>query len=166
MGTVKRIALRCWSSNSDYNADFDYALVTVTPEFIALTEKRHKQFLSIDEPRASVSRIHYYDCTPEYFSESELDAWYDEHHEHEGQVEIDSLIDGGETEFLPEAFAPRKGDESGDFRSECDHMLITQDGVSFECVPKHSSITISTAYISWKDLTEMLYGEVTQGVSA
>jgi hypothetical protein len=156
----KQVALRCWSSNDQYNADFDYALVTVTPALVALAEKRHAQFDVIDDGHSTCARIHYYDCTPEYFSEADLSSWMEDFADDApADLGATSLIDGGECEFLPSGFNPRDGDESGDFRSECDHMVVTRDGVAWECTPKHSSITISTAYIGWKDLAQMLTAE-------
>ena len=152
----KTFALRCWSSNDMYNADFDYALVTVTPELCAQVQRRHAAFKSIEEGRFTVSEIHYHDCTPEYFSESDLSSWMEDLAD---DAPMDAgakgLIDGAECVEIPSTFQPREGDDSGDFRSECDRMVVTETGVRWKGVPKHSGITISTAEMAWSDFVEV-----------
>lgn len=157
----KHIALRCWSSNENHNADFDYALVILTPELLALIEKRRALFVAMHEADRQLSSIRFCDCAPVYFSEADLSGWLDGI----GNRDMDGaelLIDGGEVEELPASFDPEAihGEDTRSFRSECDHMTVGDYGVRWTCIPKHSSIEIETAELSYKDIAEMIRAEM------
>ena len=150
----RTVALRCWSSNGDYNASFDYGIVTVTADLIALIEKRRALFVAAHAEDQSLSRMAFWDYTPSFRSESGLETFAEESMSEDDELQPQwflNLANGSEVEDLPGNFALPE-DKDGDFRTECDRMQVTELGVYWTVIPKHSSIRIDTAELSYTEL--------------
>jgi hypothetical protein len=157
---TRTVALRCWSSNDQYNADFDYGIVEITPELIQLIEKRRALFNVAYAEDRSLSRMVFWDYTPEFRAERDLEAFADEQAGDGDQPQwFKSLADGAEVEDLPESFV-MPNDKDGDFRTDYDGMQVTELGVYWTVIPKHAGIRIDTAELSYKDLAEMLESKI------
>ena len=150
---ARRVVLKAYSDNENYNADFDLALIELTPELVALLKARDERFSAALAADPSLHEMVFTSYTPVWFASSDLDSWLDEHPDTPGALTaIDELWDGN-TLPCPEGFAPPSGPERDKaYSSEMDRMAVDIYGVCWSCTPKHSQVTITTATLAWKEL--------------
>ena len=161
------VALRCWSNNEHYNADFDYGIVDVTPELLADIERRRKLFVTAHAEDKSLSRMAFWDSSPWFRAEADLEMFADNSMGEDDELQpqwFQNLANGAESEDLPLDFV-MPADKDGDFRTECDRMNVTELGVYWTVVPKHSSLQINTGELSYRELDAILGREVCEECS-
>lgn len=154
---TRRLAIRTGSSNDEYNADFDYALVEISPAILATIQLRRELFIAAAVKDRALTAIRFYDVTPSWFSGSDMEQWGEDQAIDDGEKTnpwIDMLESGDGFQEVPEGFDPAKihGPDDRDFRSDCDSMEISDSGVTWSCNPKHTGIDITTYTLSWEDL--------------
>ena len=156
----KNIVIKCASSDENYNAHFDYALVRVTRELLDTIAARRKLFIAAHEQDCDLDRMIFLDRGPEYLAECDLELWAEKQ---EGPVvhEVE-LLTGCETEWIeaPDSLDPAKmheePDRERDFYTECDRMHVCETCMWWCCSPKYGSIDISTEAVEYADLEELL----------
>jgi hypothetical protein len=115
------LSLPTYSSNSDYNADFDYFRVHVSAEFARQMLQRIEMLKAVKKTDSSCFKLVFWDSHGDYFSGS------------------------SEGEHDP-AQTPQ--------RSECEQMVVMDDGICWTALPKHSDgIEISTEHLNIGQLT-------------
>ena len=63
-----RVVLKTWSSNPDYSAGCDYAVVEIGEEFAKLALRRIDVLREQKALDSSISETYYWDSSAEYFS--------------------------------------------------------------------------------------------------
>lgn len=173
----KNIVIKCASSDENYNADFDYALVRVTRELLDTIAARRKLFIAAHEQDCDLDRMIFLDRGPEYLAECDLELWAEKQ---EGPVvhEVE-LLTAYETDWIevPDSLDPAKmhgtaatspptpnnpkllneePDRERDFYTECDRMHVCETCMWWCCSPKYVNINISTEAVEYADLEELL----------
>ena len=132
--------LRASSTNDDYNADCDAAVVTLTAELIALILKRRATAKHLKQEDNDVEGIRYWDGNITYYSHAVFDALG---------------IDNGDPCWEDVPDAPDKDQYEHIQNTECDVMCVSETDVYWQAIPKHSSIRIETDSFSLKDIEDI-----------
>jgi hypothetical protein len=131
---MKTVLLRVTSSNSDYNADCALALVQIDKELAKKILERRKLFLQERGNDVELVEKYYWSGSAHFYENGgKVDELYDEHLTDDDLVELDE--------------DPVKRTE--EMRTECDQMIIREDGVAWTMIPKHSDIYITTSIIPY-----------------
>lgn len=147
----KQYALRAWSSNEHYNADFDFGIVTLTPELANTILARQARFTAVIALEPNLTQMEYWDGSCEYRAERDLEIASELE---DGNAEwFTSIENGAEVGVLPGITLEDKG---RDFSTECDRMIVLEDGVKWSCYPRHCSFTVETATLSWDEVRAVL----------
>jgi hypothetical protein len=161
---TKLLVLKCSSNDENFDGGCEYALIEITPAFcklaldrIALCDRLHQEDVSLVE-------MYYWNYDALYFGrhgDSDLgdNAATDIEECAPKLAELlDTTIDDWDNddeqaELTADLFVP----ESLQCRVECTQMVIGHDGyVHMFCYPKHTSVQITTNYLSKKQLQEYL----------
>jgi len=144
-----RVVLRVWSSNPDYSAGCDYAVVEIGEELAKLALRRINVLRDQKPLDPSISETYYWDFSAQYFSPcmnrasepEEIQAACFELEEALEELQVDTC-----------EVATALGDfnvlESQIARVECAQMIVREEGIAFTAIPKHTSIYLTTAEIS------------------
>lgn len=136
-----RVFLRTFSTNEDYNADCDYAVVDLTPELAELGLSRIE---NLKRRRARDSKLFetaFEDASSQYFSN--FDAFDEILDPRSGHTVVDILW-GGDPWIDPD----HCGIPEYAFKAtESDSMMVQLNGVYWEAFPKHGDVRIYTAAI-------------------
>lgn len=143
-----RFLLKAFSSNSDYPAGCDYAVVDGTEDLIKLALRRIDTLHSESLSDALITEAHYWDCSAQYFSpwlngacrsDAELQACFklEEAIEHLG-------IDREEVVIAPPDFNIPENQIAS---VECRRMVVRDSGIIFRASAKHASVSVTTAEI-------------------
>jgi hypothetical protein len=144
-----RIVLKTWSSNPDYCAGCDYAVVDIGEEFAKLTLRRInvlREQRAIDPP---LNETYYWDSSAEYFS-----PWVNRVSRpgevQESGFELGEALEGLEVETLEVVTAPAdfRVMESQIAAVECAQMIVRDGGIAFNALLRYSDIYVTTAEIS------------------
>ena len=143
-----KIVLQCWSSHDD-TCGCDYALVDLTHDLARLMLDRIRIFQQLMAKDTGVCDLRWWNCDALYFSPWGAGNAPDDSQPSEketGRMERDlsALDDGKEMMEAGDDFA--LGEEM-EARTECDRMIVQEDGVSFSCIPKHTDVRITTGTI-------------------
>ena len=143
------------STNDDYNADCDYCIIAITKEVAETILKRRKAFLKMKETDKDLQKMFFWGGTQEMFHGQGLEDGpsieADKQYLTEEQAE---LLEDNRWVALPDDF---KGPE--DFqRTECDMMVITEDGVWWSSMPKYydGCMYISSESVGYEVIEEAL----------
>ena len=143
-----KVVLQCWSSHDD-TCGCDYAIVELTPTLARLILDRIERVRRLEREDPGVTDARWWDPYAVYFSpwdnppgpdDPEPDAEETERMERS----LADLDNGSEVVEAPDEFAVGKRMQA---RTECDRMVVSDDGVSFSCIAKHTDVRISTATI-------------------
>jgi hypothetical protein len=143
-----KVVLPCWSSHDD-TCGCDYALVDLTPDLARLVLDRVRVFRKLSASDAGLCDLRWWNCDAVFFSP--WGSGDDPDGAQPGEVETQRVeqylsgLDGGR-EVL-EVSDDLALDEEMIARTECDRMVVCDDGVSFSCIPKHTDVRISTGTI-------------------
>ncbi len=144
-----RVVLKTWSSNPDYSAGCDYAVVEIGEEFAKLAVRRINVLREQKALESSISETYYWDSSAEYFS-----PWVNRASQ---QSELEeSGFDLGETLEHLEVDAREVVTAPADFRVlesqiaavECAQMIVREEGIAFNALLRHTDIYVTTAEIS------------------
>src|SRR6185312_6936419 len=104
---MSKYALKCWSSDENYNADFDYALVDLTPKLVDVINSRRNLYTTCAAQDSRLSSMQFFDFSPEYFAECDIVQWAEDTHDDHDPEFLNSLLDGSEFELIPDEFSPK-----------------------------------------------------------
>jgi hypothetical protein len=123
-----------------------YALVDLTPALARTILRRREIVDAVRRNDPDLTETRYYSGDAVYFSSF--------------QVAHANLLDEIERAVADRGFAqPRSDFHVGDEfleRTECDQMVISRDGVWFECYPKHCDPLVETREIDFETVQEAL----------
>lgn len=149
------LILMTHSSNSEYNADCDFAVVELTPALLDEIRARVELAHETRQKDASLYELHFWGSTAEYFPYALIDACQeavatrtvDGDADQAAQNWLGDLESSGHA-LLPEGVVMSKVDAQ---RTECDRMVVTvvagqrgETDISWEASPKHTDIYITT----------------------
>ena len=121
-----------------------YALVEIKDELIKEIAAVRKAFLTVKGLHDNLYEMYLWDGLATFYtSHAFLDL-----EERLTESQLKTLEDGVPLE-VTEGF---KLDEDHIDRTECDQMIIREDGVAWYCIPKHSDTTATTALIPYETL--------------
>ncbi len=143
-----RVVLKVWSSNPDYSAGCDYAVVEL-PEEVAKVILRRINVLG--EQKAldpSICETYYWDSSAQYFSpwvnraseSEEIQAACSELEETLEELQVDTC----EVVSAPANFHVL---ESQIATVECAQMIMREEGIAFNALLKYTDIYVTTAEI-------------------
>jgi hypothetical protein len=127
------------SSNPDYIAECDFAFMDIGVEAAKQILARHALFMDAHAKDKSLWEMYFWDSLPEWFDGCENSKWFAKHKIEDPDCGVDSVADAITLEGVELQ------------RTECDQMIICEEGVRWTCVPKHTSIyvTSETIPIGW-----------------
>lgn len=144
-----KFLMRAYSSNGDYNADIEYAWVDVTKELAQIILARRKLFLAAAEGDKKIPGCEHSSLWEMYFGDHHARYFAHEAVPDElGQQVFDETGEAVATEWDP-------GDNDGE-RTECDQMIIVDNGVRWTTIPKHADIYITSETIPFSKIEECL----------
>jgi hypothetical protein len=144
-----RVVLKVWSTNPDYSAGCDYAVVEISGEFAKIMLRRINVLREQKALDPSIYETYYWDSSAQYFS-----PWVNRASQpHEVQAayfELEETLEELQVDTYEAVTAP------GDFHVldsqiatvECAQMIVREEGVAFTAIPKHTDIFLTTAEIS------------------
>ena len=134
-----KLIIHTSSSDENFDGDINHALVDITPEYATLLLRRIASLQAQQALDRDAYEHLYWDCTPDWFDAYGLD---------------DELGDSWEEPEYIEA--PGDLDVTANrVRTECDRLVVANDGVMWKCYPKHCSVSILTREIPIKLLREI-----------
>lgn len=143
-----RVVLKVWSSNPDYNAGCDYAVVEIGEGLAKLVLRRINVLGEQKALDPSLYETYYWDSSPEYFSPSVSGA------SQPGEllkssVELEELLEKLEVDRREVVTAPAdfQVPESQIVAVECPQMIVRDGGVAFTALLRHTDIYLTTAEI-------------------
>jgi hypothetical protein len=137
------------SSDSEYNADCDYAIIELEQWLLEDLLERRARFKKLKEYDDRLFEIVYWDNgTAEFISEEEVEKLHDYIPDGMSMDEFQDELAQGKPIFLKEGFsvAPE--------RTTMHTMHISENCMEWKCVPKHTTITIETDSVFFDRLTE------------
>lgn len=143
-----KIVLGTCSSNPNFNADCDFGLVELTPEYAELILKRMQALAELAKSDRSLHEAHYWDASASYFQttfDDELDEDLEE--AHDTYVVLKENVEVPEKSFK---------------RVEYTRMVVSVMGeeleVSWRASPKNASL-----YVETNELPKSLIEEAARG---
>jgi len=141
----------------------DGAIIELTTDLTRKLLIRKRLFDAVKEQDADCIEHYYWDAAPEWVSDgSDVDTSEEEDEPAEAeevesvvdqierQMSLDKPVPGDEITRLPAyvqlAFEP--------MRSECDQCIVSKEGVTWMCYPKHTDMEVRTEQISWELIAE------------
>ena len=155
------------SSNSEYNADCDWAVVALTPALLDEIRARVSQAHEVRQKDASLYELHFWGSTVDYFAHDLIDACQDAvaartvdgDTDQAAQDWLANLENSGYA-VLPEGVDLSKFEAQ---RTECDRMVVTvaagqrgDSDISWETSPKHTDICITTWDVTLAKLESLI----------
>ena len=151
---MPRFIFRTWSSDEDYNADCDYGVVEITPTYarsllkkIAIAKK-----LNVDSNFLSLC---YVDYSVNYFVDAGIFDLYEEGLRDTLFEDGLAFLNNNDICELPEIVTIPDDNMQ---RIDVAHVNINENGCSYEAIPKHTSLVISTPHISGTMLKKIANG--------
>ena len=144
-----RVVLRTWSSNPEFSGGCDYAVVEIGEEFAKLALRRIGLLCEQKALDSSISESYYWDSSAEYFSPWGNRANPPSELEESGFDLGDTLehleVDTREVVTAPADF---QVPESQIATVECAKMIVSEGGIAFNALLRHTDIYVTTAEIS------------------
>jgi hypothetical protein len=143
-----RVVLKVWSSNPDYSAGCDYAVVEIGEEFSKLALRRINVVCEQKVVDPSLYETYYWDSSAQYFSPWVNRASHPSEVQ-ESDFELVETLEDLEVDTQEVVIAP------ADFRIlesqiavvECSQMIVREGSVAFNALLKHTDIYVTTAEI-------------------
>ena len=144
------------SSNEYYNAECDYVLVEMTPEYVAGLLEYMERVAQMHRVDKNFYRLELWDYRPLYFSYTEkFEALRDVSGHLATEVpQGEPILLDATPDFTMDALDRLKRDDCFQ-RVECQLVRITDDDVSWACYPKHTNVRIASATVVKKTLIEI-----------
>lgn len=144
-------------NNEHYDAGFQYMFVDINRTYARTLLARHKAFLAAKKLDKELYKATYWDGSADWFNEATCELmnyeWFwGPSFETDGSATLSRVDDSVEIP-TPNEGEEDDGDEGGigSRRSECDMLVVTEDGFYWTCVPKHTDIeaTSETVPLDW-----------------
>lgn len=143
-----RIVLKVWSSNPDYSAGCDYAVVEISEEFSKLALRRIEVLFEQKAVDPSLYETYYWDSSAQYFSPWVNRALQPSEVQESGFRLAETLedleVDTREVVTAPAEFRVL---ESQIAAVECAQMIAREGSIAFNALLKHTDIYVTTAEI-------------------
>lgn len=152
-----RVVLKVWSSNPDYSAGCDYAVVDIGEEFSKLALRRINALCEQKAVDPSVYETYYWDFSAQYFSPWANRASQPSEVQESG-LELEETLEDLEVDTREVVTAP------ADFRVldsqtaavECAQMIVREGSIAFNALLRHTDIYVTTAEIPKQVLESVL----------
>jgi hypothetical protein len=135
------------SSSDDYNGDCDYALVPLSRDYVAELLDRMEIMDQMHRAGKDVWSLECWDCGPSYLRLNEkMETIRDSY----GNLLVEvprgePILLTADPQFAEECFQ----------RVECQTVTVTRDEIWWNCIVKHTSVRIETAYVDRKCLLKI-----------
>ncbi len=135
---TKTIVVRC-DAGDEYYEGISYALVVLTQELVRYILSLRKTFLALKAQEAGLYEVSFWDPRLAYY------RWFDD-----DEAGVPGACD--RYAEAPEGFTPPAEEE----RSECDRLVLREDGFYWTCYPKNFSVSIDTVELPYELLEGLL----------
>ncbi len=139
---MPKLLLYVYSSNPDANANYDIAVVDLSPALARVGLTRMDRVRTLRAEEADLCAMHYRDCSPAYCSV--YDA-LDEIVERLTGTDVFGALNTRKCVILPEDFAVP---EEHVRRTEDNAMVVTDTELYWKAMPRHTSMVMSTSRLS------------------
>jgi hypothetical protein len=136
------------SNNEHFNADCDFAVVTMTPDLLKLLPKLQKTFADVQKRLKDISSFELHGWSASFIRRSTAEELV-------GEAAFDQMEDqvsNGELFLVP----PRPGYELN-AEAHADYLVVTGRGIWWGAHPKHSDITVESGQIDWAWFTQCIH---------
>ncbi len=152
-----RVVLKVWSSNPDYSAGCDYAVVEIGEEFSKLALRRINVLCEQKAVDPSLYETYYWDSSAQYFS-----TWVNRASQpsevQESGFKLEETLEDLEVDTREVVTAP------ADFRVlesqiaavECAQMIVREGSIAFNALLRNTDIYVTTAEIPKQVLESVL----------
>lgn len=152
-----RVVLKVWSSNPDYSAGCDYAVVDIAEEFSKLALRRINVLCEQKAVDFSVYETYYWDFSAQYFSpwanRASQPSEAPESGFELGETLEDLEVDTREVVTAPAGFRVL---DSQIAAVECAQMIVREGSIAFNALLRHTDIYVTTAEIPKQVLESVL----------
>ena len=135
------------SNNEHFNADCDFAVITLTAELLALFPKLQKTFAVTSKRLKHFSSFELQDWSVSFISRTVAEACL-------GEKDFEALDGGGDGDPYPFSLPP---DAELKAEATSDYLVVTGRGIWWRAHPKHSDITVESGQIDWVWFTQCIY---------
>lgn len=152
-----RVVLKVWSSNPDYSAGCDYAVVDIGEEFSKLALRRINLLCEQKAVDPSVYETYYWDFSAQYFSHWANRASQPSEVQ-ESDFELAEMLEDLEVDTREVLTAPAEFRvlESQIAAVECAQMIVREGSIAFNALLRHTDIYVTTAEITKRVLESVL----------
>ncbi len=159
-----RVVLKTWSSNPEYSAGCDYAVVDIGEEFAKLALRRISVLCEQRAVDPSLYETYYWDSSAEYFSPWGNPASQPSEVQESG-VELEEKLEHLEVDTREVVTAPAdfQVPENQIAAVECAQMIVREEGIAFNALLRHTDIYVTTAEISKQVLESVGSGSSVSG---
>lgn len=147
-----RLLLKAWNTDSEYANFGRYAVVDLDDEMIKLIAARRKLFLAAREQDKQLYEMYFWNTSADFYGAS---FGRTEDHEDDGVEEaFDKALGDKEWVEIPEDFdtSGEAGHPTSPDRTDCDQMIILEDGVMWHAADHYGDTITSTARMSYEAL--------------
>ena len=143
-----RVVLRIWSSNPEYSGGCDYAVVEIGEEFAKLALRRINTLREQKAVDPSLNETYYWDSSVEYFSPWANGASQPSEVQESG-FELEKTLEDLEIDTREVVTAPAdfQVPESQIATVECGKMIVSEGGIAFNALLRHTDIYVTSAEI-------------------
>lgn len=143
------LLLRTSSNNEDYNADIEAAFVSIDKAAAEKLLSFRQLYHSVHKEEQSLWEMRFWgDFGAVYVTSARMEYKGDD-------------LGNDDTLETPNSYQYEDGE-----RMECRTLLVTSDGVRFQAYVKHTNVEITTNYVYWDRLAEIMTEASTSEVNA
>lgn len=152
-----RIVLKVWSSNHEYSAGCDYAVVEIGEEFSKLALRRIHVLCEQKAVDPPLYEAYYWDSSAQYFSPC-VNRAIQPGEVQESGFELAETLDDLEVDARDVVTAPAEFQllESHIAAVECAQMIAREGSIAFNALLRHTDIYVTTAEIPKQVLESVL----------
>jgi hypothetical protein len=143
---------RTYASEQFGTDDHEFAIITLDREFAQRSQARRKLFEQAKKADSSLYEMYYWGGYVEYLDT--LDVLVPKTlSKRRLEVLVARLLEGNVIE-VPVTY--RTYLENNFQRMECEQVVVSEDGVKFVALPKHTNIYVNTDDLSWDSIARLL----------
>lgn len=152
-----RVVLKVWSSNPDYGAGCDYAVVDIGEEFSKLALGRINVLREQKAVDPSVNETYYRDFSAQYFSPWDNRATQPNEVQQSG-FKLEKTLEDLEVDMREVVTVPTDSRvlDSQIATVECAQMIVREEIIAFNALLRHTDIYVTTAEIPKQVLESVL----------
>jgi hypothetical protein len=148
MSAVHSFLIQASSNNEHFNADCDFAVITLTPDLLKRLAPLQKAHADMKKKLETFSSFELLDWGASFISRRTAEDLIGE----AAFEQADDQVSNGDPFLIPH----REGYELN-VEAHADYLVVTGRGIWWRAHPKHADITIESAQLDWVWFTQCVH---------